>query len=160
MTPPKPTDKERTLIAENRKARMKYAVEDHFEAGMVLTGSEVKSLRAGKCQLVDSYAYVRRGEIFLASAHIGAYSHGGYANHEPTRERKLLLHRREIEKLKTKLERRGYTLIPLSIYFKAGHAKIDLGLCVGKEGVDRRADIKERDSNREMDKVMKAARRR
>lgn len=160
MSPPKPTNKDIVLVAENRKARQRYTVEDHFEAGMVLIGSEVKSLRDGKLQLVDAYAFFRRHEIFLANAHIGAYSHGGYANHEPTRERKLLLHANEIEKLKTKLERRGYTLIPLSVYFKNGKAKVDLGLCHGKEHADRRSEIKERDTQREMDKVMKSAKRR
>ena len=160
MSPPKPIEKERVLVAENRKARQRYTVEERFEAGIVLIGSEVKSLRDGKCQLVDAYGFVRRNELWLANAHIGAYSHGGYANHEPTRERKLLLHKAEIEKLKTKLERRGYTLVPLSLYFKNGRAKVELGLCVGKEGADRRAEIKERDSKREIDKVMKSAKRR
>jgi SsrA-binding protein len=118
-------------------------------------------LRAGKAQLVDAYAYInRRHECFLASAHIGAYSHGGYANHEPTRERKLLLKKSEIEKVKIKLERRGYTLIPLSIYFKDGRAKVELALCTGKDVADRRQDIKEKDTKREIDQVMKAAKRR
>ncbi len=153
-------DKERILVAENRKARQRYTVEERFEAGIVLQGSEVKALRQGKCQLVDSYVVVRRGEAFLLNAHIGAYSHGGYANHEPTRERKLLLHKHEIEKLKDKLERRGYTLIPLSVYFKEGHAKIELGLCLGKDVGDRRQEIKERDTQREIDKALKSAKRR
>lgn len=156
----KPNPKDTLTVAENRKARQKYSVEDRYEAGMQLQGSEVKSLRDRKCQLMDAYAYVRRGEVWLAKAHIGSYSHGGYANHEPERERKLLLHAREIEKLDVLLARRGYTLIPLSIYFKNGRAKVELGLCVGKDAVDRRQDIKKRDTQREIDKVMKAGRRR
>jgi SsrA-binding protein len=147
-------------VVENRKARQRFAVDEHFEAGIVLTGSEVKALRAGKAQITDGYAMLRRDEVFLCKVHIGAYSHGGYANHEPERERKLLLHRREIEKLRTRLERRGYTLVPLKIYFKDGRAKVDLGVATGKTDIDRREDIKKRESDREVAKVMKAAKRR
>lgn len=143
------------FITENRKARQRYTVEDHFEAGMVLTGSEVKSLRAGKVQLMDAYAYIKRGEVWLSKAHISAYSHGAAFNHEPERERKLLLKRSEIDKLKDKLDRRGYTLIPLSMYFSKGKAKVDLGLCVGKEAKDRRQEIKSRDIEREMRQAVK-----
>src|SRR5262249_32818493 len=133
-----PAQGERQLVTENRKARQRYHVEERVEAGMVLTGTEVKSLRAGKAQLVDAYGFIRQGEAFLINAHISGYDPGSWLDHSPTRERKLLLHRREIEKLKVKLERRGYTLIPLSIYFKNGRAKVELGLCVGKTPVDRR----------------------
>lgn len=155
----KPPGEERQLIAENRKARERYKVEEKFEAGLALVGTEVKSLRAGKAQLADAYAQMHRDELWLMNMHVSAYSHGGYTNHEPTRDRKLLLHRHEIEKLRTKLERRGYTLIPLELYFKKGRVKVQLGLCVGKDAVDRRAEIKERDSKKEIDRVMKAAKR-
>jgi len=155
-----PKASDRIVVAENRKARERYTVEDHFEAGMVLIGTEVKSMRDGKAQIADAYAAFHKDEIYLENLHIAAYSHGGYVNHEPTRTRKLLLHRREIEKLRSKLERRGYTLIPLSLYFKNGHAKVDLGLCVGKNAVDRRDDIKERTAQREIDRTMKSAKRR
>jgi SsrA-binding protein len=159
MKPPKAAD-ERKLIAENRKARERYTVEEKLEAGLVLVGTEVKSLRAGKAQLAEAYAQMHRDELYLLNMHISSYSHGGYTNHEPTRERKLLLHRREIEKIRSKLERRGYTLIPLELYFKGGNVKVQLGLCVGKDSVDRRAEIKERDSKKEIDKALKAGRRR
>lgn len=148
------------LVAENRKARQRYTVEERFEAGLVLLGSEVKSLREGKVQLMDGYGILRGGEAFLLNAHISGYGNAGYANHEPTRERKLLLHKRELAKLKAKLERRGYTLIPLSVYFKENRAKVELGLCVGKDSVDRRQEIKERDTKKEIDKALKGARRR
>ncbi len=148
------------LVVENRKARQRYSVEDRVEAGLVLTGTEVKALRTGQCQLVDAYGFIRGREAFIINAHIGAYSHGTWLNHEPTRERKLLLHRREILKLKTKLERRGYTLVPLKIYFKDGRAKVELGLAVGKDVADRREEIKERETKKEIDKTMKSASRR
>lgn len=159
MAQPKKQSEERKLIAENRKARERYSVEERLEAGVVLVGTEVKSLRAGKAQLADAYAQLHRDELFLLNMHVQAYSHGGYTNHEPARERKLLLHRREIEKLRSKLERRGYTLIPLELYFKNGRVKVQLGVCVGKDAVDRRAEIKERDSKKEIDKALKAGRR-
>jgi len=151
---------DRVVVAENRKARERYTVEDHFEAGIVLIGTEVKSLREGKAQIADAYAVLRNDEIFLVNLHVAAYSHGGYMNHEPTRERKLLLHRREIEKVRSKLERRGYTLVPLLVYFKSGHAKVELGLCIGKNSVDRREEIKERSAKREIDRTLKSAKRR
>jgi len=147
-------------VAENRKARHRYHIEDRFEAGIVLMGSEVKSLRDGKCQLVDSYGMVKGKQCYIVGMHIGAYSHGGYANHEPTRERKLLLHRNEIEKIKDKLTRRGYTLIPLNVYFKDGYAKVEMALATGKDIGDKRQDIKERETAREMDKAIKSAKRR
>ena len=150
---------ERKLIAENRKARERYKVEEKFEAGLALVGTEVKALRAGKAQLSDSYAQMHRDELYLMNLHISAYSHGGYTNHEPTRDRKLLMHRHEIEKVRVKLERRGYTLIPLELYFKGGRVKVQLGLCVGKDAIDRRAELKERDAKKEIDRVMKAAKR-
>ena len=151
---------DKIVVAENRKARERYIIEDHFEAGMVLIGTEVKSMRDGKAQIADAYAVLQKNEVFLENLHVSAYSHGGYVNHEPTRTRKLLLHRREIEKLRSKLERRGYTLVPLTLYFKNGHAKVDLGLCIGKNSVDRREEIKERTAQREIDRTMKSVKRR
>lgn len=136
------------LVVKNRKALFDYEVVDSVEAGMVLRGTEVKSLRDGKIQLVDAYAMIERGEVFLHHAHIAEYSHGSYANHEPTRTRKLLLHRREIERLEQKVKEKGMTLIPLEIYFKEGRAKTKLGLCKGKARFDKRHSIKERDEKR------------
>jgi SsrA-binding protein len=137
------------LVARNKKAFFNYHVLEQVEAGMVLTGSEVKSLRDGKLQLLDSYATIERGEAFLLHAHIGEYKNGAYANHAPTRTRKLLLHRREIDRLANKVEEKGYTLIPLEVYFREGRAKVKLGLCKGKAAYDKREAIKERDERRE-----------
>lgn len=138
------------LVAKNRKALFNYHVEDTIEAGLVLRGTEVKSLRDGKVQLLDSYAIVDHHEIFLIHAHIGEYSHGTVYNHEPTRARKLLLHKREIERLEQKVRERGFTLIPLEIYFREGRAKVKLGVCRGKAEYDKREAIKERDERREL----------
>jgi SsrA-binding protein len=137
------------LVAKNKKAFFNYHVLEQIEAGMVLIGSEVKSLRDGHLQLLDSYAMIERGEVFLIHAHIGEYKHGAYANHAPTRTRKLLLHRREIDRLAAKVEEKGYTLIPLEVYFKEGRAKVKLGLCKGKAAYDKREAIKERDERRD-----------
>jgi SsrA-binding protein len=137
------------LVAKNKKAYFNYHVLEQVEAGLVLTGSEVKSLREGRLQLLDAYATVERGEVFLVHAHIGEYKNGAYANHAPTRTRKLLLHRREIDRLANKVEERGFTLIPLEVYFKDGRAKVKIGLCKGKAAYDKREAIKERDARRE-----------
>jgi len=137
-------------IASNRKARFDYHVDDDVEAGLVLTGTEVKSLRDGKVQLVDGYAAIERGEAFLHGMHISEYANGTYANHEPRRVRKLLLHKSEIQRLARKTAEKGYTLIPLELYFKRGRAKVRLGLCRGKRSYDKRASIKERDEKREL----------
>lgn len=139
-------------MATNRKARFDYEVVDRVEAGMVLTGTEVKSLREGKVQFRDSYARISRDEAWLEHAHIAEYSHGNVFNHDPDRPRKLLLHRHEIDRLRSRVEEKGFTLIPLSIYFKNGRAKVELGLCRGKAKQDKRAAIRERD-------VARAARR-
>jgi SsrA-binding protein len=142
-------------IATNRKAYHNYEIVDSYEAGMVLTGSEVKSLREGRANLSDAYATVNKGEIFLRNLHISPYENGGYANHDPLRERKVLLHRQEIRKLISKVSEKGYTLIPLKLYFKTGLAKVLIGLAKGKRQVDRSKDIKERDMKRDLDRQVK-----
>ena len=142
-------------IAVNRRARHDYFIEESVEAGLVLTGSEVKSLRAGKAQLKDSYAQIRRSELWLLNAHISEYSPAAQFGHEATRERKLLLHRREIDRLMGKVKEQGLTLVPLRLYFKHGRAKVELGLARGKKLYDKRESIKERDTRREMDRAMK-----
>ena len=143
-------------IAVNRKARHDYFIEESLEAGLVLTGSEVKSLRAGKAQLKDSHARIQRGEAWLFNAHISEYSPSAQFGHEPTRRRKLLLHAREIERLIGKTKEAGLTLIPLRLYFKHGRAKVEIGLARGKKLYDKRATIKERETRREMDRAMRA----
>lgn len=144
------------IIAVNRRARHDYFIEETVEAGLVLTGSEVKSLRAGKANLKDSHARVERGEAWLANAHISEYGPSAQFGHEPTRKRKLLLHAREIERLAGKIKEKGLTLIPLRLYFKHGRAKVELGLARGKKLYDKRASIKERETRREVDRAMKA----
>jgi SsrA-binding protein len=144
------------VVATNRKAFHEYFIEDKFEAGIVLRGTEVKSLREGKVNLHDSYASVRGGEVFLHHCHISPYSHGNVMNHDPLRVRKLLLHRNEINKLLGKTQQKGLTLIPLRIYFTArGHAKIELGLAKGKKLYDRRESIKAREAGREVERAIK-----
>lgn len=143
------------LVCENRKARFDYQLHDRFEAGLVLTGSEVKSLRAGKANLTDAYAEIRNNEAWLLQAHIEPYEKGGYANHEAKRARKLLLHIDEISGLIGKTQAKGFSLIPLKIYFKKGRAKAELALASGKKSHDKRQDIKSRDVNREMARAMK-----
>ena len=153
-------EKTESLVATNRKAFHDYAIEDKFEAGIVLKGTEVKSLRDGKVQLRDSYASVDHGEVFLHHCHISPYSHGNLMNHDPDRPRKLLLHRKEINKLLGKTLQKGLTLVPLRIYFSpGGKAKVELGLAKGKKQYDRRESIKTREAGREVDRAMKAGRR-
>jgi SsrA-binding protein len=142
-------------ITVNRRARHDSHIEENFEAGLVLTGSEVKSLRAGKVQLKDSYGRIERGEVWLFNAHISPYAASAQFGHEPTRSRKLLLNRREIEHLIGKVKERGLTLIPLRMYFKNGRAKVELGLARGKKLYDKREATKEREVKREMDRAMK-----
>ena len=134
----------------NRKARYDYLIEDTFEAGIVLTGTEIKSIRLGKANIKDSYAIIRNNEIYLLNAHISVYDKGNIFNHDETRTRKLLMHKSEILKLNNKIILDGYTLIPLKIYFKNGRAKVEIGLCRGKKNFDKRETIKERDIKREM----------
>ena len=140
-------------IARNKRARFDYHLLETFEAGVVLKGTEVKSLREGKASIADAYGVVRDGEIFLLNAHIQPYSRGGYVNHDPTASRKLLLHRKEIRRLIGAVERQGLTLIPLELYFKKGVAKVALALAKGKKQHDKRETERQRDAEREMARV-------
>ena len=140
-------------VAVNRRARHDYFIDETYEAGIVLVGSEVKSLRAGKANLKDSYARVDRGEVWLFNTHISPYDPASQFGHDPTRKRKLLLHSREIEKLTGKTKERGYSLIPLRLYFKKGKAKLEIALARGKKQYDKRAAIKEKEAKREMDRA-------
>lgn len=153
----KKSDDDRKIVAENRRARFNYAIESSLEAGMQLTGTEVKSLREGKATIAESYAHVKGGEVFLVNAHIPEYAGGNRQNHEPTRVRKLLLRGREIEKLHRAADRDGMTLVPLRIYFNArGIAKMDLGIAKGKKLHDKREDTKQRDWQRDKARLMRA----
>ena len=143
------------IIAVNRKARHDFFIEDEYEAGMVLSGTEVKSLRLGKVNLKDSYARVKDGEIYVYQLHIGPYPFAYYGNHEPLRTRKLLLHKQEIKRINAKVNEKGHTLVPLKIYFKAGKVKISLALAKGKRQYDKREAIKRRDEQRELDRARK-----
>ena len=157
----KPSDAEepaRISIARNRRARFDYHLLDTFEAGLVLKGTEVKSLRDGKANISDAYGIVQGGEIFLLNVHIQPYERGGYVNHEPTRTRKLLLHRKEIRRLTGAVEREGQTLIPLELYFRKGVAKVALALAKGKKMHDKRETTRRRDAEREMARVTRARR--
>jgi len=155
---PKKTDKApdgiRT-IATNKKAKRDYFIDDIFEAGLVLEGTEVKSLREGRVNLKDAYARIKNGEVYLISAHISPYAFGTHKNHDPERERKLLLHRREIRRLYGKTQERGFTLVPLSIYFKNGRAKLELGLGRGKAKYDKREAIKKKQEQRDLERALK-----
>jgi SsrA-binding protein len=143
------------IISVNRQAYHDYFVERTIEAGISLVGTEIKSIRDGKVNLRGSYAIARNGELWLENAHIAIYEHGNRYNHEPLRNRKLLLHRREIEQLQAKVATKGLTLIPLKLYLKGGKAKIELGLCRGKKLYDKREAIAERDVKREMERVIR-----
>jgi SsrA-binding protein len=142
------------IIATNRKARHDYHIEDTFEAGIVLTGSEIKSLRAGQANLRDGFATVRAGELWLMNVHIAPYHQASYDNHEPRRNRKLLMHRREINRLSGKLQEKGLTLIPLQIYLKNSRAKVELGLARGKKLYDKRESLRERDDHRQITRAL------
>lgn len=144
----------RKLIAQNRKARHDYHIEDTFEAGLVLVGTEVKSLRAGRATLVDGFAEIHQGEAFLHGVHIPEYTQGTWTNHEPRRVRKLLLNRHEIDKIESKVNERGFTLIPLSMYFNDGRAKVELGLARGKKTYDKRHALAERQADREKQQAL------
>jgi SsrA-binding protein len=143
------------LIAENRKARHEYHLVERHEAGLELTGTEVKSLREGRAQLQRAYAELRDGQIWLVGAHIAPYEQGTYANHEPDRDRRLLLHRREIDSLGGKVRERGFTLVPTRLYWKNGRAKVEIALARGKEAHDKRRTIAKRDAEREMARALK-----
>ena len=145
-------------ITTNRRARFAYEILDTVEAGIELRGPEVKSLRAGQANLTDGFAFVRGGEMFLRGVHISPYAQANRENCEPDRERKLLLHRQEIERLAGKVAERGFTLVPLSLYWKAGRAKVELGLARGRKTVDRREVVKEREHQREMDRALRRRR--
>lgn len=153
-------DGERKLVASNRRARHDYEILDTLEAGIALIGPEVKSLRAGTATLSDSYAVVRRGEAFLHNLHISPYEQAGRENPDPRRERKLLLHRREIAKLGSKVAERGLTLVPLSLYFRDGRAKVELALVRGRRRYDKREAIRRREQDREVARATRARRRR
>jgi SsrA-binding protein len=146
------------VIARNRRARHEYHIEDVFEAGLVLTGTEVKSLRAGRASLADGFAQVSDHEIWLHNVHIPQYTQGTWTNHEPRRTRKLLMHRREIDKLAAETAERGLTLVPLSLYFKDGKAKVELALARGKRTYDKRHDLARRDADREVERALRRRR--
>ena len=144
----------RKLIAQNKKARHDYAIEDTYEAGLVLTGTEVKSLRAGRASLVDGFASVKDGEVWLQNVHIPEYTEGTWTNHEPRRPRKLLLHKGEIARLVGKTREGGRTLIPLSLYFKDGKAKVEIALARGKRSYDKRVALADRQATREIEREL------
>jgi SsrA-binding protein len=150
-----PTDEPIKVIAVNRQAYHDYFVERTIEAGISLVGTEVKSIRDGRVNLRGSYAIARNGELWLENAHIAVYEHGNRYNHDPMRNRKLLLHRREIEQLQAKVATKGLTLIPLKLYLKGGRVKVELGLCRGKKLYDKREAIAERDVKREIERVIR-----
>ncbi|TDC90392.1 SsrA-binding protein SmpB [Saccharopolyspora aridisoli] len=149
----------RKVISQNRKARHDWSVLDVYEAGIALTGTEVKSLRQGKAQLVDGFATVDDGEVWLRNVHIPEYTEGTWTNHEPRRSRKLLLHRHEIERLVGKIKESGLSLVPMSLYFSDGKAKVELALARGKKAHDKRQDIAKRDVEREIQRAIGRARK-
>jgi SsrA-binding protein len=146
------------IVARNRRARHDYAIEDTVEAGIVLTGTEVKSLRAGRASLTDGFGLITDSEAWLHGVHIPEYTQGTWTNHEPRRVRKLLLHRKEIDRLARSTQERGLTLVPLSLYFKDGKAKIELGLARGKRSYDKRQDLAKRDAAREVERELRRRR--
>lgn len=143
------------VITRNKKARHDYFIEDTVEAGIVLKGTEVKSLRAGRCNLKDSYARIRNGEAWLIGMHISPYQNEGYVTHDPERDRKLLLHKSEIKKLHRQVQEKGVTLVALQLYFKNGNAKVEIGLASGKRKYDKRKEIAQKDRQRELKKLEK-----
>jgi SsrA-binding protein len=151
---------DRLMVAQNRRARHDYQINDTYEAGIVLAGTEVKSLRDGKASLADAFATVDEGEVWLRAAHIGEYSHGSWTNHAARRNRKLLLNRKEIARIERDLGTAGTTLIPLSLYFKDGYAKVELAIATGKREYDKRQSIAKRDAEREAQRALAARNRR
>ncbi|WP_375389299.1 SsrA-binding protein SmpB [uncultured Amnibacterium sp.] len=149
-----PREQGRKVVATNRKARHDYTIEDTLEAGIVLTGTEVKSLRQGRASLVDGYAYIDGGQAYLDAVHIPEYNQGTWTNHPPRRTRKLLLHKQQILKLHSQVREGGYTLIPLSLYFSDGNAKVELAVAKGKREYDKRQALRERQDNREAQRAM------
>jgi SsrA-binding protein len=154
----KKKDEGRKIIATNKDARFRYFIEDTLEAGLVLLGTEVKSLRAAKVQMADAYVFVQNNEAYLSHLHIGEYSHGNRENHVPTRVRKLLLNRKEIDRLAASVNEKGMSIIPVQMYFVKGRAKVEIGLGRGKKLHDKRETIKAKEAKREMDRVNKAHR--
>ncbi|GMR03228.1 MAG: SsrA-binding protein SmpB [Thermodesulfovibrionia bacterium] len=148
----------KNVVSTNRKAYHDYSIEETYEAGISLLGTEVKSMREGRVNLKDSYAVVKGNEIFLFNCHISPYSHGNIQNHDPLRTRKLLLHRREIDKLWGKLSQKGFTLVPLRIYFRRGKAKVEIGLVKGKRKYEKRAAIKEKEAQMEIQRHLRRGR--
>jgi len=143
------------IISQNKKAFHDFEISDKYEAGIVLLGTEVKSLREGRANLKDSYAKVKKNEVYLYDLHISPYSHASYENHDPERVRKLLLHRLEIKKLLGKTQERGFSLVPLKMYFKDGKVKVEIALAKGKKEYDKRESIKRKEENRELDRLRK-----
>jgi SsrA-binding protein len=150
-----PREQGRKVVATNRKARHDYTIEDTYEAGIVLTGTEVKSLRQGRASLVDGYAYIDNGQAYLDAVHIPEYNQGTWTNHPPRRTRKLLLHKEQILKLHSEVREGGYTLVPLSLYFSDGKAKVELALAKGKREYDKRHALRERQDTREAQRAMR-----
>ena len=142
-------------VVDNRRARYEYHIKENYEAGLVLVGTEVKSLRAGKGNLQDAYAYVKDGEVWINNFHISPYEQGNQFNHDPMRPKKLLMHKREIQKLRSIQQEKGYTLVPLKIYFKQSKLKLDLAVAVGKKLYDKREDIAKKDARREIERNIK-----
>jgi SsrA-binding protein len=151
-----PRERGEKVVATNRKARHDYAIEDTYEAGLVLTGSEVKSLREGRASLVDGYAFIDGGEAWLDAVHIPEYVGGTWNNHAPRRKRKLLMHKAQILKLHSKVKEGGYTLVPLRLYFSDGRAKVEIAVAKGKREYDKRQSLRERQDNREAQRAMSA----
>jgi SsrA-binding protein len=149
-----PKEQGRKLVASNRKARHDYHVEDTYEAGIVLMGTEVKALRAGRASLIDGFASVTAGELWLEGVHIPEYAQGTWTNHAPRRKRKLLLHRLEIDRIEAATREKGKTLVPLSLYFKDGRAKVEIAVARGKREYDKRQTLRERQDRREADRAM------
>jgi SsrA-binding protein len=153
-----PRERGQKVVATNRKARHDYTIEDTYEAGLVLTGTEVKSLREGRASLVDGYAFIEFGEAWLDAVHIPEYNQGTWTNHPPRRKRKLLLHKAQILKIQNKTKEGGYTIVPLSIYFSDGRAKVEIAVAKGKREYDKRQALRERQDNREAQRAMSARR--
>jgi SsrA-binding protein len=149
-----PRERGEAIVATNRKARYDYHIDDVYEAGLVLTGTEVKSLRAGRASLVDGYAAIENGEAWIENVHIPEFTEGSWTNHSTRRKRKLLLNRMEINKLTGKVKETGYTLVPLKLYFKDGRAKVEIALARGKKEYDKRQTLKEKQDKREADRAM------
>jgi len=149
-----PRDRGQKVVASNRKARHDYTIEDTYEAGLVLTGTEVKSLRAGRASLVDGYGFIESGEAWLDAVHIPEFNHGSWNNHPVRRKRKMLLHKEQILKIHNKVKEGGYTLVPLSIYFLDGNAKVELAVAKGKREYDKRQTLRERTDKREAERAI------